>query len=78
MGNKRKIIDARADSDGDITHVLFSGNQQFTPVHQAIPIADRGEIENTHVVRSRDKKVHLRTNPNSRTRDNLDDMAGDT
>lgn len=78
MGDKRKIVDARADSEGDITHVLFQGNRRFTSVERAIPIVDRGGVENTHVVRARDKKVHLRTNPNGFVRDNLDDMAGDT
>ena len=77
MGKKRKIVDARADEDGDITHVLFEGNTNFTAVERAIPMADRDEIQNTHVVRARDKKVHLRTNPDGRRRNNLDDMAGD-
>ncbi|WP_321389424.1 DUF3892 domain-containing protein [Emcibacter sp.] len=77
MPKKRKIVNARADSDGDITHVLFEGNQRFTPVEQAIPIAERGEIENTHVVRPSNAKTHLRTNPDGRTSNNLDDMAGD-
>ncbi len=78
MGDKRKIVDARADSEGDISHVLFEGNTNFTPVEQAIPIAERGDVENAHVVHAGDKKVHLRTNPNNKTGDNLDDMAGDT
>ena len=78
MTNKRKIVDARADSEGDISHVLFQGNSRFTPVEQAIPIAERGEIENTHVVHARDKKVHLRSNPDRKRSNNLDEMAGDT
>jgi len=78
MVEKKKIVGARADSDGDITHVQFEGNIRFTSVGRAIPMADRGEIENIHVVRRTGAKTHLRTNPNSRTRDNLDDMAGDT
>ena len=78
MAPKRRIVDARADSEGDITHVLFEGNARFTSVETAIPMADRGEIENTHVVRARDKKVHLRTDPDGRKSNNLDDMAGDT
>lgn len=78
MAAKKRIIDARADSDGDITHVKFDGNSKFTPVDKAIPMADRGEIENTHVVRAHDKKTHLRTNPDSKKSNNLDDMAGDT
>ena len=78
MAPKKRIVDARADSEGDITHVLFEGNSRFISVETAIPMADRGEIENTHVVRARDKKVHLRTDPDGRKSNNLDDMAGDT
>ena len=74
----RKVVDARAGKDGDITHVKLDGNTNFTPVERAIPMADRGEIENVHVVRASDKKPHLRTNPNGRQADNLDNMAGDS
>lgn len=74
---KRKIVDARADSDGNIEAVRFQGNSRFTSADRAIPMADRGEIENTHVVRARDKRPHLRTNPDRSTKNNLDDMAGD-
>lgn len=77
MNSKRKIVDARADSDGDITHVKFAGNQRFTSVETAIPMADRGEIENVHVVRRSGAKTHLRTDPDGRKSNNLDDMAGD-
>lgn len=78
MAPQKRIIDAKADSDGDITHVKFQGNQRFTPVERAIPMADRGEIKNTHVVRRPGAKEHLRTNADGRKRNNLDDMAGDT
>ena len=77
MTGKRKIIDALADSEGDITQVLFDGNSRFTSVERAIPMADRGEIENTHVVRRYNAKTHLRTNADGRKANNLDDMAGD-
>ncbi len=77
MSSKKKIVNARADSDGDITHVLFEGNQNYTSVERAIPMADRGDIENTHVVRASDKKIHLRTNPDRSANNNLDTMAGD-
>ena len=78
MTPKKRIIDARADSEGDITHVKFAGNVQFTSVTQAIPMADRNEIENAHVVRRNNAKTHLRTNPDGKKSNNLDDMAGDT
>ncbi|MBT5413669.1 MAG: DUF3892 domain-containing protein [Rhodospirillaceae bacterium] len=79
MSSKKKIVDARADGDGDITHVLFKGNSKYTSVERAIPMAERGEIANTHVVRPNDgRKDHLRTNADGRRANNLDDMAGDT
>jgi len=74
---KKEIVDAKADSDGDITHVKFRGNQNYTSVDTAIPMADRGEIENTHVVRRNGAKTHLRTNADANKSNNLDDMAGD-
>ncbi len=72
---KRVIDDARADSDGVITHVHLQGNQRFTPVDRAISIAERGEIENVHVVHPKGGKSHLRTNPDKSSTNNLDEMA---
>ena len=77
MPKKRKIVDARADDEGDITHVRLEGNSRFTPVEQAMPMADRGEIDNAHVVRRYNAKPHLRTNPDGKASNNLDTMAGD-
>jgi hypothetical protein len=74
----RKIVDARADSEGDITHVRLEGNSRFTSVERAIPMADRGDISNAHVVRRSNAKTHLRTNADGRKSNNLDDMAGDS
>jgi len=77
MPKQKEIIDARADRNGDITHVLFKGNQRFTPVERAIGMADRGEIKDTHVVRRHNTRPHLRTDADGRQRNNLDYMAGD-
>lgn len=73
----RRIVDARADRSGNISHVRLDGNQRFTPVAQAIPMARRGEIENAHVVDRRNAVTHLRTNPDGAACNNLDTMAGD-
>ena len=73
----KKIVDARADSDGDITDVLLQGNSTFTPLQTAIRMADRGQIENAHVSHTGEGKPYLRTNPNGEEWDNLDYMAGD-
>lgn len=73
----RKVVGARADSKGNITHVKISGNQNFTPVPTAMRMADRGELSNAHSVRRTGAVPHLRTNPDGRKTNNLDDMAGD-
>lgn len=75
---KRRIVDARADKDGDITHVKFAGNQRYTSADKAIEIAKRDGIENAHVVNRRNAREHLRTNPDNSSSNNLDNMAGDT
>ena len=74
----KKVVDARADDDGDITHVRLEGNKKFTSIDKAIEMADRGDISNAHSVRRRNAKPHLRTNPDGKHSNNLDDMAGDT
>lgn len=83
MKNKRRgrqVVDARADKDGDITHVRLEGNAQFTPVKSAIRMADRGELSNAHAVHPKTpgRKSHLRTNPDGKKGNNLDDLAGDS
>ena len=78
MPRQRKVVDARADSEGDITHVRIEGNSKFTSVEKAMEMADRGELANAHTVRRRNAKPHLRTNPDGRKANNLDEMAGDT
>ena len=73
----RKIVDARADNKGNITQIKLAGNTNFTPLDTAIRMADRGDIANAHSVRPANAKPHLRTNPDGRTANNLDTMAGD-
>jgi hypothetical protein len=74
----RKVTDARADAKGNITHVKVEGNQRFTPVEQAINMADQGELSNAHAVHPKQGNSYLRTNPDNTTDDNLDTMAGDS
>ncbi len=74
----RRVIDARADEQGNISQILIQGNQNYTPVSRAIPMAERGDLENVHVVNQQDGGQYLRTNPDGRTRNNLDEMAKDS
>lgn len=73
---KRKIIDARADSKGNIEAVKLDGNKTFTPLKKAIQMTKRGEVDAV-VVNSKHAKKHLRTRPDNKTKNNLDEMAGD-
>ena len=73
----KKIVDAHANKDGDITAVRFEGNTTFTQLDKAIGMADRGEVDNAHAVHPKDGRPYLRTNPDSQKNNNLDDMAGD-
>ena len=74
--SKKKIVDAQADLTGNITAVKLKGNKTFTPLKTAIKMTEQGKIDAV-VVKPKGAKKHLRTRPNSKTQDNLDDMAGD-
>ena len=76
MSSKRKIIDARADSKGNIEAVKIQGNKTFTPLKTAIQMTKRGEIDAV-VVKPKHAKTHLRTRPDGKSKNNLDEMAGD-
>jgi hypothetical protein len=74
----RRVIDARNDEQGNVNQVLIEGNQNYTSTSRAIPMAERGELENVHVVHPKDGNPYLRTNPDGRTGNNLDEMAKDS
>ena len=74
---KRKIVAAVSNKKGNITKVKIKGNKTFTPLKTAIKMAKRGEIKAVAVKKTVTTKAHLRTPPNSKTSDNLDDLAGD-
>ncbi|WP_438728351.1 DUF3892 domain-containing protein [Parasphingorhabdus sp. DH2-15] len=74
----KEVIDAKANSDGNITHVKLSGNKSYTPLDTAMKMADKGQISNARSVRPRNgAKDHLRTNPDGKKGNNLDNMTGD-
>ena len=77
MTEKKRITDAREDSKGNISHVKFSGNKSFTPVDQAIKMTEAGQVDGAHVVHPKDGDKFLRSNPDSKKGNNLDELAGD-
>lgn len=72
----KKIVNAKADSKGNIEAVQFAGNTTFTPQKTAVKMAERGEIDNAHAVHTKSGS-HLRSNPDQKKGNNLDEMAGD-
>lgn len=77
MSSKRKVVDARQDSKGNISHVKLEGNQNFTPKDKAIEMTKKAQLENVHIVTKTDGSQYLRTNPDSKIQNNLDEMAQD-
>jgi len=77
MAKKKRIVDAREDKDGNISHVKLDGNQQFTSVDKVIEMTKRGEVDGAHVSHTEAGKEYLRTNPDAKKGNNLDDMAKD-
>jgi hypothetical protein len=75
MSTKRKPIGARQDNQGRISHVLFEGNTNFTPLDTAINMAKKEQVD--LVVVNKGGKEHVRTRPDSQEKNNLDSMAGD-
>jgi len=72
----KKVVDAKADADGNITAVLLQGNSTFTPVATAVDMARKGKIGNAHAVKH-EGGDYLRSNPDGKVGNNLDEMAGD-
>jgi hypothetical protein len=78
MMTKKKIVDARSDSSGRTTSVRFEGNATFTKIEVAIQMAQRGQVAGAHVVTPKNGKPYLRTNPDGKVANNLDELSGDT
>lgn len=75
MEKPKKIVDARKDKGGNISHVLFEGNERNTPIQKAVEMADKGKIEGAHGVHPKKGDPYLRSNPDNKKRNNLDFMA---
>ena len=72
----KRVVGAKEDSKGNITAVKLSGNKSYTPVETAIKMADKGQIDNAHAVHPKNgTKDYLRTNPDNKTGNNLDELA---
>jgi uncharacterized protein DUF3892 len=72
---KRKVVDAHADKNGNITSVKIKGNKSFTPLNVTIKIAERNELSNVIAVHPKNGNPYLCSKPDSNKNNNLDDLA---
>ncbi|MCG8540403.1 MAG: DUF3892 domain-containing protein [Clostridia bacterium] len=73
MQDKIKIIKVKKNTHGDITDVMLENGNVFS-IDDAISMAKHGIIEGVNVGRAKNGREFLRSNPNSLTNDNLDNM----
>lgn len=73
----KKIVDAKEDAKGNISRVQLQGNKTFTPIKTAIEMTKRGEIDAVYVQKSKTAKEHIRTRPDGKETNNLDELAKD-
>ena len=71
----KRVVDAKENKKANIVAVRLEGNNTFTDIETAKKMADRGEIENAHTVHRRDGSSYLRTNPDDKKGNNLEEMA---
>lgn len=74
MSKSRKIVDAKNDSKGNVSHVKLEGNSNYTSIDTAIGMAEQGQVDAV-VVNPSNAKKHLRQRPDGNERNNLDYLA---
>ena len=68
-----QIVAVRKNNDGDIVELKLSSGQ-VVDYKLAQQMAKNNEIENVNVFRGRDNEEHLRSNPDGREDNNLDNL----
>ena len=63
---KKKVIDAKADKDGNITSVLLEGNRNYTSLEKAIQMTKDGKLEGVNVSKTKEGREYLRKNKNNK------------
>lgn len=70
----KKIVDAQNDENGNVNAVKLEGNSTFTPIDTAIKMAENGKVDAV-VVNPKSGKKHLRSKPDGKKKNNLDELA---
>ena len=73
MNDTTSIIKVRKNSDGDITDVMLKNGNVYS-IDEAILMAKDGQIEGVNVSRAKNGREYLRSDPNGRKSDNLDNL----
>ncbi|MBB6673383.1 DUF3892 domain-containing protein [Cohnella nanjingensis] len=73
MANREQIVAVRKNGDGDIIELQLS-NGQVVDYKQAQQMAKNDELENVNVFKGRDGDEHLRSDPDGREDNNLDNL----
>lgn len=75
MANREQVVAVRKNGDGDIVELKLSSGQ-VVGYKDAQQMAKNDQIENVNVFRGRDGDEHLRSNPDGREDNNLDNLPG--
>lgn len=68
---KNTISKVRKNSDGDITDIMLSNGDAYS-IKEGINMAKNGMIEGVNVGKAKNGREFLRSNPNEKEDDNLD------
>ncbi|MFC3800160.1 DUF3892 domain-containing protein [Cohnella sp. GCM10012308] len=75
MADREQVVAVRKNGDGDIVELKLSSGQ-VVGYKEAQQMAKNDRIENVNVFRGRDGDEHLRSNPDGREDNNLDNLPG--
>ncbi|RED61719.1 uncharacterized protein DUF3892 [Cohnella lupini] len=73
QNDKQQIVAVRKNGDGDIVELQLSSGQ-VVGYKEAQQMAKNDQIDNVNVFKGRDGDEHLRSNPDGRTDNNLDQL----
>lgn len=67
------IIKVRKNSEGDITDVMLVNGNVYS-INEAIMMAKDGLLQGVNVGRAKNGREYLRSDPNGKVSDNLDNL----
>ncbi|WP_309122092.1 DUF3892 domain-containing protein [Paenibacillus sp.] len=73
MPRQEEVVAVRKNGDGDIVELKLSSGA-VVDYKAAQAMAKNNEIFNVNVFKGRDQEEHLRSNPDGRTDNNLDNL----